>query len=160
LTPTTTVPSDGNTQTVAFSTFLNDAAAFMGGADAAKQTVIWTALNGGTTNATGVFTTTGGANNGYNAILDGVATNQVLVNIRPGIAVKNSGTITIAGDSNNPNGIDLSGSNYVGSVLNNGDTHSLAGHFGQYDEPIVLAIRAGENLNFGSYGISGGLGAD
>ena len=27
---------------------------------------------------------------------------------------------------------------------------SLAGHFGQYDEPIVLAMRAGGNLNFGS----------
>src|SRR5262249_38679107 len=50
----------------------------------------------------------------------------------------------------NPNGIDLSGSAYSGSVLNTGDSQSLNGHFGQYDEPIVLAIRAGGNLNFGS----------
>jgi filamentous hemagglutinin family protein len=80
---------------------------------------------------------------------NGVA-NGVLVNIRPGIVVKNSSSVTIEGDASNPNGIDLSGSNYAGSVLNHGDPHALAGHFGQYDEPIVLAIRAGGNLNFGS----------
>jgi hypothetical protein len=79
----------------------------------------------------------------------GVA-NGVLVNIRPGIVIKNSGSITIQGDSRNPNGIDLSGSAYSGSVLNTNDRYSLDGHFGQYDEPIVLAMRAGGNLNFGS----------
>jgi filamentous hemagglutinin len=74
----------------------------------------------------------------------------VLVNIRPGIVIKNSGSVTIAGDSTNRNGIDLSGSAYAGSVLNTGDEYSLDGHFGQYNEPIVLALRAGGNLNFGS----------
>ena len=76
----------------------------------------------------------------------------VLINVRPGITVKNSGgDINILGDSINPKGIDLSGSAYAGSVLANGDTQTLNGHFGQYDEPIVLSLRAAGNLNFGSY---------
>src|SRR5262249_12096987 len=76
----------------------------------------------------------------------------VLVNVRPGIVIKNSGgDITIEGDATNEKGIDLSGSAYAGGVLNTGDSQTLNGHFGQYDEPIVLAIRAAGNLSFGTY---------
>src|SRR5262245_17111052 len=140
LTPSTTVASDGNTQTVAFTTFLNDATAFMGGNLPSNQSAMWTAL-GADSN---------GVANGSRDPSSGLYISGVLVNIRPGIAIKNSGAITIQGDATNPNGIDLSGSAYSGSVLNTGDSQSLNGHFGQYDEPIVLAIRAGGNLNFGS----------
>ena len=137
-------------QTVAMTSVLNDAAAFMGGSLASNQSTIWTALMNGTTNTTGVFTTVA-ANAVLADGLTGNATNQVLVNIRPGIVIKNSGgDITIEGDSRNPNGIDLSGSAYSGSALNTGDPQSLNGHFGQYDEPIVLSLRAAGNLNFGS----------
>jgi len=88
---------------------------------------------------------------GANGPIPGVA-GGVLVNVRPGIVIKNSGgDITIEGDATNKKGIDLSGSAYAGSVLNTGDSQTLNGHFGQYDEPIVLAIRAAGNLSFGTY---------
>ena len=38
-----------------------------------------------------------------------------------------------------------------GSVLNTDDPQTLNGHFGQYDEPMALSLRAGGNLNFGTY---------
>jgi filamentous hemagglutinin family protein len=124
ITPTTTVAASNGVETVAFTTFLGDAANFMN-----NQSAIWSTL-GADPNS-------------------GVA-HGVLINIRPGIAVTNTGSVTIEGDARNPNGIDLSGSNYARSVLNHNDPQTLAGHFGQYDEPIVLALRAGGNLNFGS----------
>jgi filamentous hemagglutinin family protein len=138
LTPTTTVAAAGGVETAAFTSYLNDAAAFM-----SNQSTIWTALGA---DGNGVV---GGAYDSNTKVYTG----GVLVNIRPGITIKNTGTITVEGDSFNPNGIDLSGSNYSGSVLNtnSNSSGSLAGHFGQYDEPVVLAIRAGGNLNFGTY---------
>jgi filamentous hemagglutinin family protein len=143
LTPTTNVASNGSTQTVGFQTFLNDATSFMGGNQALNEATIWQALGLGA-NSNGV------ANGTYNAAAQ-MYTSGVLVNIRPGITIKNSGTITVIGDTTNEKGIDLSGSAYSGSVLNTGDSQTLDGHFGPYDEPIVLAIRAAGNLNFGTY---------
>jgi hypothetical protein len=142
LTPNTSVSSSSLGMTgveyAAFTTYLNDANSFM-----SNQSAMWSAL-------------------GANGI--GVA-DGVLVNIRPGITVTNTGTITVEGDPTtlvngganpdtilNVKGIDLSGSAYSGSVLYHpNDTQILDGHFGQYDEPVVLTIRAGGNLNFGSY---------
>ena len=146
LTPTTTVALSGGTETVAFTTYLNEAATFMG-----NEAAIWGTLQAATAgNAAGtVMTST--ANAMLSSGLGSGYTNQVLVNIRPGIVIKNSGDITILGDATNPKGIDLSGSAYAGSVLNKGDTQTLNGHFGQYDEPVVLALRAAGNLNFGTY---------
>jgi hypothetical protein len=152
LTPTTTVAASGGVQTVAFSSYLADANTFMN-----YQSADWGALGANPNGATA-------ANPAGAVIVNGA---NVLVNIRPGIAIKNSGgNITVEGDATNPDGIDLSGSAYVGpggsgptstgvagSVLNHGDTHTLNGHFGQYDEPIVLAIRAAGNLNFGICGV-------
>ncbi len=139
LTPNTTVAASGGTQitqTVAFNSYLNDASSFM-----ANQSGIWNALGA---DGNGVV---GGTYNADSNTYSG----GVLINVRPGIVVKNSGNITIEGDATNPNGIDLSGSAYAGSSLNTGDSQTLDGHFGQYDEPVVLAIRAGQNLNFGVY---------
>jgi filamentous hemagglutinin len=137
VTPSTTVASNGTTQTVAFTSFLNHATAFMGGNTASNQSTIWSALGAdGNGVANGTFNST-----------KGLYTSGVLVNIRPGITIKNSGAITVKGDSTNPNGVDLSGSAYPGSALNTGDRYSLDGHFVQYDEPVVLGLRASGNLN-------------
>ena len=142
LTPTTAVAPSGGVQTVAFTTYLSDAANFM-----SNQSAIWASLGAdGNGIANGTYISAGA-----------FYTSGVLVNIRPGIAIKNSGgDITVEGDpaptgiqGSNPNGIDLSGSSYIGSVLNTGESQTLNGHFGQYDEPVVLAIRAAGNLNFG-----------
>ncbi|MTD94380.1 filamentous hemagglutinin N-terminal domain-containing protein [Hyphomicrobium sp. xq] len=136
-----------------FGTYLTDANTFMGvtGGDGGDGAAVWSALGG--IGDDGVATIVNA-----NAVLsDGLssnATSRVLVNVRAGIVIKNSGEITIEGDAINPNGIDLSGSDFATSVLNvasRGETQSLSGHFGQYDQPIVLAIRAAGNLNFGTY---------
>ena len=157
LTPTTTVAASGGVQTVAFSGYLADANTFMN-----YQSADWGALGANPVGATTANPAGAVTVNGRN----------VLINIRPGIAIKNSGgDITVEGDpaktaiqGTNPNGIDLSGSAYVGpggsgitstgqagSALNQGNPNTLNGHFGQYDEPVVLAIRAAGNLNFGTY---------
>ena len=102
LTPNTTVAGSNGVETVAVGTFINDANNFMN-----NQAAMWSAL--GANGSSGVVLT-----NAPNAVFDGFSTNGVLVNIRPGVVVKNSGTITVQGDATNPNGIDLSGSAYVG----------------------------------------------
>jgi hypothetical protein len=62
-------------------------------------------------------------------------------------SIKNGGgDVTIEGDTTNEKGIDLSGSAYAGSALNAGDTQTLNGHFGPYDQRswICGPIRAGQ----------------
>ncbi len=75
--------STAETEGVAFSSYLADAANFM-----ANQSAIWTSL--------------GADNNGVvnGTQSGGLYTNGILVNIRPGIVVKNSGgDITVEGDA-------------------------------------------------------------
>jgi hypothetical protein len=130
--------------------YLNDAATFM-----ANESAIW--QNYGATGTIPGVITTANVTAVLPSGLTSIPSNQVLINVRPGIVIKNdSGAITVMGDSINRKGIDLSGSAYGNaggpkSVLNTGDSQTLDGHFGQYDEPIVLSLLAAGNLNFGLY---------
>jgi hypothetical protein len=57
--------------------------------------------------------------------------------------------VTGANGSGTPSGWNVAFAS--GSALNTSDSQTLIGHFGQYDEPIVLAMRATGNINFGTY---------
>lgn len=79
LTPNTTIAASNGVETAAVSTYINDANNFMN-----NQAGMWSAL--GADGSSGVVLT-----NSPNAVFNGFSTNLVLVNIRPGVVVKNSG---------------------------------------------------------------------
>ncbi|WP_195930276.1 filamentous haemagglutinin family protein [Hyphomicrobium album] len=64
------------------------------------------------------------------------------LHVRAGVEIRNSGNILVRGDALNPVGIDLSGGV-------NPDPAALVAHFGPNNEPVMLTIRAGGNLEFG-----------